>query len=34
MYRGKPAGSVDVPVELAIEGFGDLVKLPRPGSAS
>ncbi len=27
MYRGKLAGSVDVPVELAIERFGDLVKL-------
>jgi ADP-heptose:LPS heptosyltransferase len=32
MYCGKPAGCVDVPVALAIEGFGDLVK--RAGAAS
>jgi ADP-heptose:LPS heptosyltransferase len=34
MYRGKPAGSVDVPVELAVERFADLVKLARAVSAS
>ena len=34
MYRGKLAGSVEVPVELAIEGFGNLVKLAGAVSAS
>jgi len=34
MYCGKPAGSVDVPVELAIEKFDDLVRLARAASAS
>jgi len=34
MYRGKQAGSVDVPVELAVERFADLVKLARAVSAS
>ncbi len=32
MYCGKPAGTVDVPVELAIARFDDLVKLVRAGS--
>ena len=33
MYCGKPAGSVDVPVGLAIEKFGDLVALAGAISA-
>jgi hypothetical protein len=33
MYCGKPAGSVDVPVGLAIEKFGALVALAGATSA-